>query len=147
MSLKRGVAVFLYTIYVLRSPTSTTGHLSFVRLWVINTIGDAPLVLFSDNIPKDTNFAFPMHDGHIFFTNRNGMDKEGYLPITSMPMVILGHYPISSRRLKALLYLYIMIISVSFSGWDGFAYKRFNDPSNILSSFRFLWGSFDSSQG
>ena len=58
--------------------------------------------------------------------------QEGYLSITSISIVILGHFSISSQRLKAFLYLKIISIRVSFPCGERDASARSMECSKIF---------------
>ena len=117
ISLSNGVAVFLLIILVFNNPKSTTGLLFLVPFLATSITGEVCVVLFFVRIPRKTDFAIYkfVHYRLVFFMNGEGLTKNGESSITSMSILILGHWPISSLKLKACLYSFIMFIRVSFS--------------------------------
>ena len=75
------------------------------------------------------------------------LTKNGESSITSMSILILGHWPISSLKLKAYLCSFIIFIRVSFSSDVRSELERSMYLSKISSSVMFLWGSSLSNQG
>ena len=107
---------FLLKILVLSNLKSTTDLLSFVNFLVISITGDVWLVLFLDNIPKDTNHSICSSINSLSGSlNGNGLTKKDNSSITCISAVRFGHAPISSLKLNVSLYLSINFISLAFS--------------------------------
>ena len=121
-SLISGIDVFLLEILMFNNLKSTTGLLSFVSFLVINKTGDVWLVLFLDNIPKDTSLSICVSINSLSVSLKGkGLTKKGDSSITCILAVRLGQTPISSLKLNASLCFMINFISLAFSldvKWD-----------------------------
>ena len=94
--------MFLLRILVFSNLKSTIGLLSLVSFLVISITGEVWLVLFLDKIPKCTILSICQSIiGLSFSLIGKGLTKKGDLTMTSISMVMLGHWPISSLKLKA----------------------------------------------
>ena len=135
-------------ILVFSSLKSTTGLLSFVIFLVISMTGEVWLVVFLDKIPSETNLCICQSImGLSSSLMGKGLTKNGVSSITSMSILILGHSPISSLRLKAFFYLRIISISSAFPSSSKVLSVRSMYFHKISSSVMFLLGSLLSSQG
>ena len=77
ISLSKGVAVFLLIILVLSNLKSTTGLLFLVPFLATSITGDVWVVLFFDNIPKDTSLAIYLSITDLSSSwMGKGLDKE-----------------------------------------------------------------------
>ena len=142
------LAVFCCQMRVFSRWKSTTGHLSCVTLLVISMTGDVWLVLLGERIPRDTSqFILRSIIGLSFAVMGKGLTKKGESSITSIFNWMFGHSPISSHKLKALLYLLITLIRLHFSRFVRQLEERSIVHSKICSSVNLRLGSSGSNQG
>ena len=133
---------------VFNSLKSTTGLLSLVIFLVISITGEVWLVVFLLRIFKEHNlFMCLSMMGLSSSLMRKGLTKNGESSITSMSILIFGHSPISSIKLKAYLCSKIICISFPFSLSLRRDWLRSVYFLRISSSNMFLLGSCLSSQG
>ena len=135
-------------ILVFSNLKSTTGLLSLVIFLVIIITGEVWLVVFLVKIPKDTSLCICQSImGLSSSLMGKGLTKNGESSMTSMSILILGHSPISSLRLKAFLCCKIMSIKTASPCSSSVLLLRSIYLQSICSSVMFLLGSLLSSQG
>ena len=115
ISLSKGVAVFLLIILVFNNLKSTTGLLFFVPFLDTSITGEVCVVLFFVKIPRETSFAIYLSIiGLSSSWMGKGLTKNGESSITSMSILILGHWLILSHKLKVCLCSFIISMSFLF---------------------------------
>ena len=102
ISLSNGVAVFLLNILVFNNLKSTTGLLFLVPFLATSITGEVCVVLFLERIPRETTLDIYLSmRGLSSSCIGKGLTKNGESSTTSISILMLGHLPISSLRLKA----------------------------------------------